>query len=135
MLFFLLTVLFPTGCWHGGLFATREKLLASVSKEYYNLLMWKYYERCALFVAPSKRAKFEGFALQYKDRLNITGYEIKQITYSRDKKEAFVSIAISYYLYPSVTERTVFLNERWMREGNTWFVADPQYEDVLKDGP
>ncbi|MEM4408454.1 MAG: hypothetical protein QXI19_06900 [Candidatus Caldarchaeum sp.] len=134
-LLLLFTAAFSSGCWHKGLLTTHERLLASVSKDYYNLLMWKYYERCALFVAPSRRAQFERFALRYKDRLNITGYEIKQITYSQDKKEAVVSLALSYYLYPSVTERTVFLSEKWIRDGNTWFVADPRYDEALGDKP
>ncbi|NIT14436.1 MAG: hypothetical protein GTN99_09410, partial [Candidatus Dadabacteria bacterium] len=57
-----------------------------------------------------------------EDNLNFTHYEIKEYIYSEDEKECDVKIVVTYYKYPSVSEKREVLYEKWVKRGRTWYV-------------
>jgi len=127
----VLVALLVVGCWHGGLRTSYDKLLREVTRDYYNLLMWKYYDRCAGFIRGQDRASFVQFASRYGEDLNITSHKVEGIEYSPDKKEATVTVAVTYYFYPSVTEKRTVIKDRWKRQGRMWFLIEPSYGDIF----
>ncbi|MER3446160.1 MAG: hypothetical protein C4291_04670 [Candidatus Dadabacteria bacterium] len=119
-----LTVLpiFLMDCYTGGLFTGKDQLLKETSSTYYNMLMWKYYDRASVFVDADKREKFEKFIMETKDNLNITSYELREVVFDPDGKKGLVRVAINYYKYPSVSEKTVLLEDPWILKGGKWYV-------------
>ncbi len=86
------------------------------------MLKWKYYDRAKGFIDPEDRAEYEDFVLRNEDNLNFTNYEIKEYIFSEDKKECELKLVITYYKYPSVTEKREILYEKWIERGSTWYV-------------
>ena len=119
------------GCWQGVGSSSPAAELGERVEDYYRLLMWKYYDRCSAYVSPRDRASFEAFVLASGNDLNITSYEIRSVTMSPGGGEAVVSLKVTYYMYPSVTEKTVLLRERWVRQEGGWFLRDPRYGVVF----
>lgn len=119
-----LTILFIflMGCYTGGLFTGKNQLLKETASTYYSMLMWKYYDRASSFVDVDKREKFEKFILETKDNLNITGYELREVIFDPDGKRGLVRVAINYYKYPSVSEKTTLLEDPWILKGGKWYV-------------
>src|ERR671923_1894586 len=93
-----------TGCYTGGLFAGKDQLLKESASTYYNMLMWKYYDRASAFVDADKKERFEKFIQESKDNLNITSYELREVVFDPDGKRGLVRVSINYYRYPSVSE-------------------------------
>jgi hypothetical protein len=111
-----------TGCYTGGLFAGRGQLLKESASNYYNMLMWKYYDKASLFVDPDKRENFEKFILRSQDKLNITSYELKEVVFEPDGKRSLVRVVVNYYKYPSVSEKTVLLEDSWILKDGKWYL-------------
>ena len=128
----VVALLFVTGCIKSSLDSQRESL-EETAKGFYNHLMWKYYDRCTFVITPVNRAEFELFALGYKDKLHITSYQFRLFDISTDDDSAVVMLLMTYYLYPSVTERTVILQDKWVRKGKTWLLDNPDYKKVFKN--
>lgn len=124
-----LLLIFLTGCYTGGLFAGSDQLLKETASIYYNMLMWKYYDRASGFVDADKKERFEKFTQESKDNLNITSYELREVVFDSDGKKGLVRVAINYYKYPSVSEKTVLLEDPWVLKRGKWYV----YSD-FKDG-
>jgi hypothetical protein len=100
--------------------------------------MWKYYEKAAQFVDPEKYAEYEAFVSANEKDLNVTGYEIKEITYvveevpgaggeapdpGSEKAEADIRVVFTYYKYPSVSEKSVTSVDRWVKKGKKWYIS------------
>jgi hypothetical protein len=114
--------IFLTGCYTGGLFTGKNQLLNETASTYYNMLMWKYYDRASAFVDAGKKEGFEKFIQESKDNLNITSYELREVVFNPDGKRSLVRVAINYYKYPSVSEKTVVLEDPWILKGGKWYV-------------
>jgi hypothetical protein len=132
----LLIVLVLTGCGKttGLIQKDDQESLAKSSDFYYKLVMWKYYEKAAQFVDPDKYKQFEAFVLANQKDLNITGYEIKEMTYITDGEpdgsskqketgECVIRVLYTYYKYPSVSEKSVMVQDTWIRKGDFWYVS------------
>lgn len=119
-----------SGCHAAGLGSGQESLTKTAAL-YYNLLMWKYYDRASAFVDEEKRGKFEKFVSESQDELNITSYQIKELVFKgEEEKESSVKVLITYYKYPSVSEKTVSLEETWVQKKGNWYVST-DFEDEL----
>jgi hypothetical protein len=110
------------GCYTGGLFTGKSQLLKESASNYYNMLMWKYYDKASLFVDPDKRENFEKFILRSQDKLNITSYELKEVVFEPDGKRSLVRVIVNYYKYPSVSEKTVLLQDSWILKDGKWYL-------------
>ena len=119
-----------SGCYAAGLGSQQESLTKTAGL-YYNLLMWKYYDRASAFVDEEKRGEFENFVSESQDELNITSYQIKELVFKGDEeKESSVKVLITYYRYPSVSEKTVNLEETWVQKKGNWYVSS-DFEGAL----
>ncbi len=123
---FLITVCFTT-----TLSGRREESLKKIASLYYTLIMWKHFERAHAFVHEEKRRQFERFTSRIKDKLNITGYQIKDIVFEDDKRSR-VKLILSYYRYPSVSEKNVLLEDIWIFEKGNWFIYSDFEDEVFR---
>jgi hypothetical protein len=91
---------------------------------FYKMLMWKYYEKAAVFVHPESKSDFDRFVYESKDDLNITQYQIKDIIAIEDgdKEESVIRTYVTYYKYPSVSEVQEIQSDVWVNEGGKWFI-------------
>ncbi|MBI2487150.1 MAG: hypothetical protein HYW01_09360 [Deltaproteobacteria bacterium] len=116
-------IFFLSGCYAAGL-RNGEGSLKKTASLYYNLLMWKYYDRASAFVDEEKRGKFEKFVSESQDELNITSYQIKELIFKgNEEKESSVKVLITYYKYPSVSEKTVSLQDTWVQKKGNWYIS------------
>lgn len=118
----LVFLLVLAGCHPGGSVNKEEVLLAKTTSSYYNLLMWKDYEKASALVDKEKRDEFEKFVQEYQNDLNITGYEIREVAYIPGEDRSLVKVRINYYKYPSVSERSVVLEDTWVLKEKNWYV-------------
>ncbi|MEW6144936.1 MAG: hypothetical protein AB1598_07980 [Thermodesulfobacteriota bacterium] len=127
-------VLFSCGKTTGLIQKDDQESLAKSSDFYYKLIMWKYYEKAAQFVDPDKYKQFEAFVLANRNDLNITGYEIKEMTYmtegasdgspaQKETGECVVRVLYTYYKYPSVSEKSVMVQDTWIQKGDFWYIS------------
>ncbi|MEQ9619118.1 MAG: hypothetical protein RIG61_08095 [Deltaproteobacteria bacterium] len=111
-----------------------QESLSKSTDLYYKLIMWKYYDKAARFVDPAKLKDYEGFVLRNEKDLNITSYQIKEIVYlvdgepegtgtGKESKECLVRVSYTYYKYPSVSEKSVMVQDNWVRNGKIWYVS------------
>lgn len=134
----LLAALAGCGGATGLIQKDEQESLAKSTDLYYKLVMWKYYEKAAQFVDPEKYAEYEAFVSANQKDLNVTGYEIKEITYvveevpgaegeapdaGSEKAEADVRVVFTYYKYPSVSEKSVMTVDRWINKGKKWYIS------------
>lgn len=97
---------------------------------YYKLLMWKYYDKAVALVEPEERDEFEAFVQQNKDNLNITDYQVKKVILGELGQEGTVEVVVTYYKYPSVSEKTLMLEDNWILIGKQWFIS-PDFEQAI----
>jgi hypothetical protein len=109
-----------------------EGLLAKTTSSYYNLLMWKDYEKASALVDAEKRDEFGEFVQKYENELNITSYEIKEVAYTPGENKSLVKVRINYYKYPSVSEKSVVLEDRWVLKEKNWYVDSDFDGEVFK---
>ncbi|GBD38840.1 hypothetical protein HRbin37_01101 [bacterium HR37] len=120
-----------TGCFTTALSGRREESLKKTASLYYTLIMWKHFKRANAFVHEEKRRQFDRFTSRIKDKLNITSYQIKDIVFE-DNKRSKVKVVLSYYKYPSVSEKTVFLEDIWIFEKGNWFIYSDFEDEVFR---
>ena len=113
---------FFTGCLAAGLRSGEDSLKKTASL-YYNLLMWKYYDRASAFVDVDKKDKFQKFVSESENTLNITSYQLKEVALEESGDESSVKVIINYYKYPSVSEKSLTLEDTWVRKKGNWYVT------------
>lgn len=143
----LLVVLAGCGGASGIIQKDEQESLTKSTDLYYKLIMWKYYEKAAQFVDPEKYSEYEEFVSANEKDLNITGYEIKEITYvveevpgaegetpdaESEKAEAEVRVSFTYYKYPSVSEKNVTSVDTWVNKGKKWYISSSDFGEVFK---
>lgn len=99
---------------------------------YYKLLMWKYYDKAMALVNQEDRSQFEDFVQRDKDNLNITDYQVKKVIMDEDGQEASIEVVISFYKYPSVSEKTLILDDNWTLIGKEWYVSPDFEREIFK---
>ena len=143
----LLVVLAGCGGASGMIQKDEQESLTKSTDLYYKLIMWKYYEKAAQFVDPEKYSDYEAFVSANEKDLNITGYEIKEITYvveevpgsggetpdpESEKAEAEVRVNFTYYKYPSVSEKSVTSVDTWVNKGKKWYLSSSEFGAAFK---
>ncbi|MFI5322820.1 MAG: hypothetical protein ACHQ6U_04655 [Thermodesulfobacteriota bacterium] len=139
----LVFVLFGCGTTKGIIQKDDQESLAKSSDLYYKLIMWKSYDKAAKFVDPEKHKQFESFVLANREDLNITGYEIKEMTFITEGKPdgsnkemetsvCKVRVLYTYYKYPSVSERSVMAKDTWIKIGKFWYISSDFNEGTFK---
>ena len=140
--FFLLTLILiiSFSCASSGLFGDKEnETPLKTADTFYKMLMWKYYDRAAAFIDPEFLVSYEDFVSKNKDDLNITSYEIRELTplntNGKDKKEKIeemkVKVILTFYRYPSVTEKTVETWNSWIKTNDRWFAKTDFSKDIF----
>lgn len=124
--------IFVLGCSATGSIEKKQKLLQETASPYYNLFMWKSYEKASLFIDEDKKGNFERFLFDSKDDLNITNYEIREVTFNSVENKGLVKVLISYYKYPSVSEKTILLQDPWILRGKRWYLYSDFNEEIYK---
>ena len=136
-------VLFACGTTTGLIQKDDQESLTKSSGLYYNLIMWKSYDKAAKLVDPEKHKQFESFVLANQENLNITGYEIKEMTYITEGKSdgnnkemetsvCEVRVHYTYYKYPSVSEKSVMAKDTWVKIGKIWYISSDFNEGTFK---
>lgn len=125
--FLLIFAVLITGCaGAGGLLGQEDNETPGYAADkFYKMLLWKYYEKAAVFVHPESKSDFDRFVYENKDDLNITEYQIKDIILiedSEEKKESVIRTYVTYYKYPSVSEVQEVLNDSWIKLDDRWFI-------------
>lgn len=143
----LLVVLAGCGGATGMIQKDEQESLTKSTDLYYKLIMWKYYEKAAQFVDPEKYSEYEAFVSANEKDLNITGYEIKEITYvveevpdlggeapdpGSENAEAEIRVSFTYYKYPSVSEKSVTSVDTWVNKGKKWYLSSSEFGGVFK---
>lgn len=133
----LVFLLLFSGCAAKGLISNNEQEnpLHSVDR-YYKFLQWKYYEKAATFVYPEDIPKFDEASFRVKDDLNITSYELKElILLDPDDKEnpTSVRVVVTYYKFPSVSEKTVVITDTWVKPGKVWLLKSDFDSELFTD--
>ncbi len=98
---------------------------------FYKMMMWRYFEKAAPFVHPESKEQFEEFVINKGDDLNITKYSISEIIETKPQKEHIVKMYVTYYKYPSVSEKSEFVTDVWVKEGRVWFVRPDFHSDMF----
>lgn len=125
----------------------RESFQYSTDR-YYKLIQWKYYEKAAQFVDPESARDYENFVFRNQKDLNITAYQIKDVTYiepgaligdeSRDEnfdgdsERAVLRVYFTYFKYPSIVEESVMVEDTWIKIGKLWYVTSDYPEGTFK---
>ena len=138
-LLFAISVLFLLGCNSiseflkaPGLPGPSRKSPAESADLYYKLLMWKYYDRAMALVDQEERSQFEEFVQRNKDNLNITDYQVKKVILGEDGQEGTVEVIVTFYKYPSVSEKTLILDDNWILTGKEWYISPDFEQDIYK---
>lgn len=132
--FLLITFTYGCGLPNSPTKFKENKTPAKSADTFYKLFMWKYYDKASPFIHPEKIYIFEDMVLKNEKDLNITGYQIKGLFLldeEDDKKGTQVSVLITYYKYPSVSEKTVILKHLWVKEGKNWYVKTDFDEEIF----
>ena len=111
-----------------------NKTPAKTADTFYKFVMWKYYEKASPFVHPEHLYMYEDMVLRNEKDLNITGYKIKELfllDQEDEKNGTQVSVLITYYKYPSVSEKSVILKHLWIKEGKNWYVKTDFDEEIF----
>ena len=132
------SILFLSSCSIGeflsgpGLPGPDRKSPAESAELYYKLLKWKYFDRAAVIVDVEKRNQYEDFVSRNEDNLNITAYEVKEVIFSENGTESVVKINVKYYKYPSVSEETVILEDKWVLKDKNWYIYSDFEKEIFK---
>lgn len=127
----------------------RESFQYSTDR-YYKLIQWKYYEKAAQFVDPESAREYENFVFRNQKDLNITAYQIKDVTFiepgvlvgdeidpgsdqkSGDSDRALIRVYFTYFKYPSIVEQSVMIEDTWIKIGKLWYVTSDYPEGTFK---
>jgi hypothetical protein len=99
---------------------------------YYKLLMWKYYDKAVALVNQEERGQFDDFVQRNKDNLNITDYQVTKVILDEDGLEGTIEVLVTFYKYPSVSEKTLKLDDSWILVGKAWYISPDFEQDIYK---
>ena len=105
--------------------------------KYYKYIMWKSYDRAASFVHPEKTKLYTEMVRNNKKDLNITSYEISESIIlppeNEEIEETQVNVILTYYKYPSVTEKTATVSAIWYKIEDDWFIKPDFDSEIFKE--
>ncbi len=76
-------------------------------------LRWQRYPEASQFFVREQRRGFLDYFEELKD-LNITDVRLKRVDQSAEERRAEVRLEIDYYLLPSVTLKTLNVEQTWV---------------------
>ncbi len=119
-------------CADSGLFKDKNKETPNeATTNFYKYLMWKDYDGAGFYVNPIKKPLFDEMVLKNEKDLNITSYVIKEIILLDDEPtECIIKVLLRYYKYPSVSEKTIMVENKWIKQNKTW-VIDSDFEESI----
>ena len=137
ILILILVVLAGCGKAAGLVQEKDQESLSKSTELYYKFLVWKYYEKAARFVDPKKAREFEDFVIRNQKDLQITDFQIRDVTYiddnesenpdsgegKKDLNKSVVRVAFTYFKLPSVSEKSIMIRDTWIQIGDNWYVS------------
>lgn len=121
------TTLILVGC---GLAAKPEKEFQPVFKDYAERLRWRDYQQVAAYLPEDARQEFiQRFS--GLDDLHIVDVRLEPIDFSDEGRRALTTLAIEYYLLPSITVKKSRLSQEWSYQGGdryhpgSWSLVGP----------
>lgn len=124
---FLLTTLLLAGC---GLAARPQMEFQPAFKDYAERLRWRDYQQVAAYLPEADREEFlQRFTAL--DDLHVVDVQLESADFSEEGRRAHTTLALEYYLIPSITLKKVRLRQEWNYEGEdryhsgTWKLAGP----------
>ena len=124
-------------CASSGLLGDKEnETPIKAADSFYKMLMWKYYDRAGAFIHPEYLGTYEHFVKRNKDDLNITSYEIRELTpleteNVKKMEKMEVKVNLTFYRYPSITETNVETTDLWIKSNDAWFVKKDFSKDIF----
>jgi hypothetical protein len=109
----ILTMLLLVGC---GLAAQPEKEFQPVFKDYTERLRWRDYQQVAAYLPEEDRQEFMQRFSEF-DTLHIVDVQLESVDFSDEGQRADTTLALEYYLIPSITVKKVRLRQEWSYEG------------------
>jgi hypothetical protein len=83
-------------------------------------------------VDQEERSQFEEFVQRNEDNLNITDYQVKKVILGEDGQKGTVEVIVMFYKYPSVSEKTLILDDNWILTGKEWYISPDFEQDIYK---
>jgi len=123
----LLTVLLLFGC---GLAARPQQEFQPALKDYVERLRWRDYQEVAAYLPETER---EDFLTRFSalDDLHIVDVQLESADFSEEGRRVQTTVALEYYLIPSITVKKFRLRQEWLYQGGdryhpgTWKLAGP----------
>lgn len=123
----LLTGLLLAGC---GLAARPQQEFQPAFKDYVERLRWRDYQDVAAYLPETDRDDFlQRFSAL--DDLHIVDVKLESADFSEEGRRVQTTLALEYYLIPSITVKKVRLRQEWRYQGEdryhpgTWKLAEP----------
>lgn len=99
------------------------------------LLRWKAYQRAKPYVSTKHRASFMLKWEGQRGKMRITGYSIRDVTFEGEGKRAVVLVSQQRYTLPSVTVKSVLLQQLWESKEGIWFYKGEKKKTPTKVSP
>ncbi|HEY7744847.1 MAG TPA: hypothetical protein VIA07_00825, partial [Desulfuromonadales bacterium] len=123
----LLMGLLLVGC---GLAARPQQDFLPVFKDYVERLRWRDHQEVAAYLPEADR---EDFLQRFTalDELHIVDVQVESVDFNEEGRRAHTTIALEYYLIPSITVKKARLRQEWQYQGGdryhpgTWKLAGP----------
>jgi hypothetical protein len=90
---------------------------------YWKAAHWRDPIAGSSFVAPDQRSDWLRTRDKLEKDLNITNYEIQGEKIDPGSTTASVIVRLTWYMLPSLVERTELVNQRWIYSSSHWLVS------------
>ena len=110
-------LLVAIGCAHGQ---DGTELEAS-NRVFARSIRWSDLTGLAQQIVPERQAEFLRLAAGSEDNLKVNDYELDDVRISGDK--AVVRSKVSWYLQPSITNKTESMTVMWEQKGGGWWIV------------
>jgi hypothetical protein len=123
----LLVTLLLVGC---GLAVQPQKEFQPAFKDYIERLRWRDYPQVAAYLPEADREEFLRRFSALAD-LHIVDVQLESVAFREEGGRASTTIALEYYLIPSITVKKVRLHQEWSYQGGdryhagSWKLAGP----------
>jgi len=95
-----------------------------VVKLFHHDLRWKYFKSAAARVDPRRSKEFLNSLEDNEKDLNITDWEIRDVTLSQGGKRAKIRVRLKYYKMPSTVLRDETVEQVWEQKNEAWVLVE-----------
>lgn len=111
---------------------SRQELLYTQSGSFHNDVRWKRIAEAGVRVVPWRQGAFQDTYRDKVETLQIEDYELESIRfpvagepgYADEPTLATLNLKRYQYVMPDVTRKKVRLEEKWLYNGEAWFIYD-----------